>query len=154
MYDQEIAERKAKQYGLPATLVKAIVEQESGGNPWAVRFEPNFLHYYVETTPTRFGPVSLETERMHRATSFGLCQVLGQVARELGFQGVFLTELCNPEVGIEYGCKKLAQLQKRYGVLEDVISGYNAGSPRKDSDGKYSNQAYVASVLLRMKKYE
>ena len=54
----------------------------------------------------RFGSTSYRTERKDRATSWGLCQVMGQVARELGCKVRSLLELdqlCAPEVGLEYG---------------------------------------------------
>lgn len=35
------------------------------------------------------------------ANQWGVMQVMGGVAREVGFKGSFLTELCDPEVGIE-----------------------------------------------------
>lgn len=142
----------AARHGLDPLLVAAIVQTESGGNPWATRFEPGFLAHYVDAAPARFGAVSVETERMGRATSFGPMQIMGQVARERGFTGIFLTELCDPETGLEYGCRHLAALRDRYisqWGLDGVIAAYNAGSPRM-AGGRFGNQDYVDTVKRNM----
>lgn len=149
-----LAETAAAKYALPVELVKAIIEQESGGNPWATRFEPDFLVRYVSMNPQTFSVASMATERQLRATSFGLMQVMGQVARERGFIGPFLTELCDPAVGIEYGCHVLIKLMARYpNDINDVISAYNAGSANKYPSGMYHNQDYVNSVCERMDRF-
>ena len=143
----------AARHGLAPVLVAAIVQTESAGNPWATRFEPDFLNSYVDAAPRRFGAVSVQTERMCRAISFGPMQIMGQVARERGFTGVFLTELCDSETGLEYGCRHLAALRDRYLALwglDGVIAAYNAGSPRRDSWGNFVNQSYVDTVKRNM----
>ena len=38
----QMAQRAAGAEGLDAALVCAVVEQESGWNPWAMRYEPAF----------------------------------------------------------------------------------------------------------------
>ncbi len=142
----------AARYGLEPLLVAAIVQTESSGNTWATRYEPDFLKRYVEAAPQRFGGVSVQTERMCRATSFGPMQIMGQVARERGFTGIFLTELCDPETGLEYGCRHLAALRDRYLAqwgLDGVIAAYNAGSPRTVG-GQFVNQDYVDQVKRNM----
>lgn len=148
-----IAKAAANKHGIPLGLVKALCQQESGNNPWATRYEPAFLKRYVHAKPERFGPISVETERQLRATSFGLMQIMGQVAREQGYQGVFLTELCDPAMGLEYSCRLLGKLLKKYAVVDDAIASYNAGSPRKNGDGVYVNQEYVTSVKTKWAKY-
>lgn len=150
---QSIAHEAAVRHRLPEGLVKAIIEQESNGCPWAARFEPAFLDRYVAPRPAVFGAVSIGTERMLRATSFGPMQLMGQVARELGYKEPFLTKLCMPEEGIEYGCKKLASLMAKYSNTSDAIAAYNAGSPRRMKTGEYVNQAYVDSVEAKWSKY-
>jgi soluble lytic murein transglycosylase-like protein len=42
-----LAQRAAETEGLDAALVCAVVEQESGWNPWAMRYEPAFFAKYV-----------------------------------------------------------------------------------------------------------
>lgn len=113
--------RIAKVYGLDWKLVASVVYQESKGNIYAVRYEPNFealyriltrsksdlRGYWPKYTPTE------ATERKLRSHSLGPMQVMGQVARENGFEGLYLTELCSVDVGIDAGCFHLAKLYKR-----------------------------------------
>ena len=84
----------------------------------------------------------MDTELIAQKTSWGLMQVMGTVARELGHRG-WLSELCEPERGIYYGCLHLKKLMDRHGNLSDTVAAYNAGSPRRDVNGKYVNQEYV-----------
>ena len=69
------------------------------------------------------------TEAYMRAMSWGLGQVMGQTARELGFTGQFLSELCDPLVGLEFCCRKLkSALDAHVGQVEDALLRYNGGS--------------------------
>ncbi|HXX20805.1 MAG TPA: transglycosylase SLT domain-containing protein [Candidatus Acidoferrum sp.] len=83
-------------------LVCAIVEQESAWDAHAIRYEPAFRTRYV--APLGLPP----TEEIARSISWGLMQVMGQVAREHGFQGKFLSALCEPAAGLDIGCAVLA----------------------------------------------
>ena len=47
-----LAQRAAEAEGLDAALVCAVVEQESGWNPWAMRYEPAFFAKYVAPSYT------------------------------------------------------------------------------------------------------
>ena len=42
-----LAQRAAEAERLEPALVCAVVEQESGWNPWAIRYEPAFFAKYV-----------------------------------------------------------------------------------------------------------
>ena len=97
-----LARRIACAHGLEPSLVCAVIEQESAWNPWAVRYEPGFLSRYVAPLYTA-GKLSA-TEAYTRSMSWGLMQVMGQVARENGFSQPSLAELCDPNTGIEFGC--------------------------------------------------
>lgn len=134
---------------LPADFITAIVTVESSFNPWAARFEPAFLAAYVSAAVKHWEPCSNQTERILRATSFGLMQIMGEDAREFGYEDPFLTTLCEPETGLEYGCRQLAKMKTKY--LDEfgwdgVIAAYNEGSPRKAADGTWGDQAYVDAV--------
>lgn len=136
----------AAQFDLPEWLVSAIVHVESSGNPWAMRYEPTFYRLYIADMDgvRPISPCSLMTEKMGRATSWGLMQIMGQVARERGFTGAFLSSLCQPEMGLEWGCRQLVHLTARYKVSESwepVIRAYNGGNPRAD------NLDYVKKVM-------
>ena len=139
-----------RRHNLPVDLVHAIVQTESSGDPWAYRYEPAFYQNYIKNKPFKvYGHVSLETEMNGLATSWGLMQTMGVVARERGYTRGYLTELCKPEYALEYGCRQLKHLEQRYGDLgwDAVISAYNAGSPkRRDITGEFLNQSYVTKV--------
>jgi soluble lytic murein transglycosylase-like protein len=120
----------ADAHGLPPELVRAMVEQESTFQPYRNRFEEGFYKRYVEGKKLDFvPPLCLKiTEALNRATSWGLLQIMGQVARELGFRG-WLAELCNPETGLEWGCRRLADMRRRFGSegWSVVVRAYNGG---------------------------
>ncbi len=80
-----LARKAATAQSLDPALVCAVVEQESGWNPWAVRYEPLFFSRYVASLYTN-NKVSA-TEAYARGFSWGLMQVMGQVAREAGMAG-------------------------------------------------------------------
>src|SRR5258708_8507432 len=104
----ELARAIAAAHGLDPALVCAVIEQESAWNPWAVRYEPGFLSRYVAPLYTA-GKLSA-TQAYTRSMSWGLMQLMGQVARELGFAEDSLPELCNPATAPDPGCLLSPQL--------------------------------------------
>ncbi|MDE3138024.1 MAG: lytic transglycosylase domain-containing protein [Acidobacteriota bacterium] len=132
----------AARHGLDGALVCAVCEQESGWDPWAIRYEPGFYERYV--LPMVDGEkLSDETEARARAFSWGLMQVMGQTARETGYSG-HLAGICDPETGIEVGCRVLAgKLTKARGDVERALLLWNGGT----------NPAYPGQVLARKGKY-
>lgn len=123
----------SSQTGISVELLAAVIHQESGGNPFAVRYEPAFLKRYLEdkTKKTIGGYVparcSWQTEVQMRSTSFGLMQLMGQVARERGFQGEFLTELCDPAVNLKWGSELLQTLLHKHDTTEKALLRWNGG---------------------------
>jgi len=137
-----LARRTAAAHGLQPFIVCAVIEQESGWNPWAVRFEPTFLSRYVAPLYTA-GKLSA-TETYTRSMSWGLMQVMGQLARENGFVAQSLTELCDPETCLELGCRILAtRLKRARGNMEEALLAWNGGA----------NPKYALEVLSRTKNY-
>ena len=104
-----LARRIAAAHTLDAALVCAVIEQESSWNPYAMRYEPTFFSRYV--APLYTNNKITASEAWARGFSWGLMQVMGQVAREHGFaasEHPFLSELCDPEQGITVGCRVLS----------------------------------------------
>jgi hypothetical protein len=135
-------------HGLKPVLVAAVVEQESGGQQWATRHEPNYIWLWPAggpVTPPR--GVSYSTEVNQQRTSWGLMQVMGAVARERGCREPFLACLCDPALGLEYGCRHLLWLRQRFGYPPDseLLAAYNAGSPASKA-----GQQYATEVLSRV----
>ena len=126
----------ARAYQIEPALLCALIYVESKGNQWAVRVEPGFYRRYIERMkyedlsgykPHRF-IVSEQTEKSLRATSFGLCQVMGETARVLGYRGHFLTELL-PDTGanIELAAKLLSAKYRQHGSWKAALAAYNTG---------------------------
>jgi len=134
-----LAIQKATEHSLSYTLVCAVVEQESGWNPWAIRWEPAFFAKYVVPIPN-LSP----TEREARAFSWGLMQLMGQVAREHGFANTYLASLCDPATGLDWGCTHLiGRLKTAGGDVHAGLQLWNGGG----------NPNYADEVMARMKKY-
>jgi soluble lytic murein transglycosylase-like protein len=134
-----MAKDQAKQMGLDPALVCAVVEQESNWNLWAIRAEKGFETRYVD-------PLGLNnmTEVFGRSMSWGLMQLMGEVARELGFTGPYLSQLCDPAIGLFWGCKKLREcFDVHPNDNEKALLRWNGGG----------NPNYANEVLARIKKY-
>jgi soluble lytic murein transglycosylase-like protein len=98
----------ARQFVVPEAWIKAVILQESSGNPKAYRAEP----------------------RINDA-SYGLMQLLYRTAKGLGYTGA-AEGLYDPDLNIQLGTKLLGQLRRQYGDnFERVYSAYNSGSPDK-----------------------
>ena len=161
---QVMDEYKAKNPGKACPslgFVLATITQESGGQTWAVRYEPNFFKWLtgrITEEPSIlkvFGnSISRATEVKLRSSSFGLMQVMGQTLRELGFTGQYLNEACDPRIGLAFGIKYLARLLDKYKDERAAMAAFNAGSPRKDASGKYFNQEYVDGVSKFKEKWD
>ena len=131
--------------GVRWTLVAAIVQTESGGDPMAIRFEPDYKYVIKVNDFARANVITSTTELMLQKSSFGLCQIMGGLARELGHKGSLL-ELLIPEINLKLSVQHMKNLIVKYPTRDDMIAAYNAGSPIKNLDGKYRNQQYVDKV--------
>ena len=134
----------ATKYAVDPDLLAAICHVESDRNPWAMRYEPQY--------PYIVGDHLSATELIGQKTSYGCTQVMGAVARELGFSGKYLSELCDPAIGLEYGAAHLANHFMRWKSWEAAVSAYNQGSPRRRPTGEFINQEYVDKVTTEWKR--
>jgi len=136
-----LAKQKAAEHGLDPALLCSLAHHESGNwQPWAIRYEPAFFDRYL--APLK--GIS-DTEKRARAFSYGLTQIMGQTARELGFAGDYLAELCDPTTNLEFGCRKLARCMDR--VNNDkraALLAYNGGA----------NPTYPDLVLRLLTRYQ
>jgi soluble lytic murein transglycosylase-like protein len=139
----EIVRDAARAHGLWPELVCAVVEQESAWDRWAARYEPGFYERYVQPQLAR-GAALDQTEARMRAFSWGLMQVVGQVAREHGFAGASLAQLCDAATGLEIGCRVLAaKLAAAEGNVAHALLLWNGGG----------NRDYPDAVLARARHY-
>lgn len=133
---------------LDAALLEAFCWTESNMDPFAVRYESNWKYLFQVDENARELKISQDTEKHLQMFSYGLGQVMGSVARELGFKGSLL-KMADPVIGLEFSAKKLKSLTKKYTKMNDVIASYNAGSTRFNVEGAYINQDYVNKVLSK-----
>ncbi len=139
-----LIEAAAARHGLDPLLVAALVQQESAGpytlpdgsaNPYAIRVERGFWRRYgaAMIRMARRSPSKSDDRWMKypdvAASSYGLGQIMYQTALERGFAGKFPTELCAPEVGLEFACRHLAWCFKTQGNRTDgALKKYNGSS--------------------------
>lgn len=131
----------ARRNGVPYKLLAAMAWHESvkavPGNDiviaqYATRYEPKFYERYIVPMLSKLKA----GEAYGRATSWGYCQIMGQVARELGFAGPFLAQLTDPKTNFEYGARKLARcFGVTRGDTELALLRYNGGG-NKEYPGK------------------
>lgn len=128
-YDAIVGEKAAK-YGVPASMIKAVIAQESAFNPRADREEPQI-----------------------NDRSRGLMQLLERTARALGYAGP-IDGLYDPARNIEFGTKLLAENHRQArGNWDVALSAYNAGfssirpwDAKRTPQGDMINKDYVARV--------
>ena len=145
-----MAQAAAAAHKLPPEVVCAIAERESTWNPWSIRYEPAFFNKYVIplytkalSNPKPEDQMSI-TEAKARSFSWGLMQLMGEDARELGFTGD-LASLCDPETGLEYGCVAFARkLAVNGGDVGRALEAYNGGA----------NPNYAAEVMTIAPQFE
>jgi hypothetical protein len=150
-------------------LVRAIIQVESGGNPWAWNPEPRYRYLWNVKTKRPFRQLTVseslnenppadfpihggdrDQEWWGQQASWGLMQVMGAVAREQGFSGIYLTELCDPVTNLTSGCAHLRGLLKwANNDIPQAVAGYNAGR------GNWRSEAgtnYAAKILAMMNR--
>lgn len=141
----------AEMAGLNPLLVKAIAQVESAWNTWAARYEPLFSYYYHAPEMADQLGLSVETEKACQRTSWGLLQIMGGVARERGFRD-HLTQLCDPMLGLKYGCAQLKWLSQFAREEAELIAMYNGGRGARERmpSGMFRNQRYVDKVCKEL----
>ena len=136
-----LARRAAAAQSLDPALVCAIVEQESAWNPWAMRFEPLFFAKYVASLYTN-NKVSA-SEAYARGFSWGLMQVMGQVARESGFDALFLSTLCDPEQAWPSAAKSCARNSTPWPATPPAPCSPGTAAPTRPTPRKSSPAACI-----------
>lgn len=131
-----MAKDAAAKLGLDSAWICAVIEQESGWKPNAFRYEPAFQMRYV----AGLGLDPAETYK--RSCSYGLLQIMGQVARELSFHGD-LDGLFDPQTNLEYGCRHFRNKLNHAADTHEALQHWNGGG----------NPHYADQVLARVDKY-
>ena len=144
-----VVREKAELFGLDPLLIAATIMTESSGDPWATKYEPGWEWFFPEDQMIAYSQkagTDKATEYIHQATSWGLTQVMGTVAREHGYLGP-MPRLCEPELNIHYGALHLKKFSRKYSTIEEVISAYNAGSVVRVASGMFKNQVHVDRAM-------
>jgi soluble lytic murein transglycosylase-like protein len=129
-------------YGIPESIARAIVEQESGGKMEAIRFEPSQMSRAAKFTK------NTEQQKM-LASSHCAMQVMGYHAPTLGLTW---TDLYDPRTCVETGMKILSDCMNRakdkgkYNKYFSALACYNGSE-------KYAHQVLgaVAKQLIEEK---
>lgn len=135
IYDKEqallpLAQGMSDRYNVPVALILAHAKQESAFDPNAYRAEPAIGD-----------------------ASYGLMQVLLRTAKQF-IPDIIADQLYDPETNMNVGVAYIAQNLNKYGGnIQDAIAAYNAGTAKKNADGKYVSssgntvvQSYVDKV--------
>jgi soluble lytic murein transglycosylase-like protein len=140
----------AERHGVDPDLAEAVALVESGLDPWAGRFEPNYKwRVHWQTGEPRIGVpatifpappgVSHETEWALQMFSYGPLQLMGGNFRALGYREKFLWSALDPEVSIEYGVRFLARkIRQAGGDLHRALVLWNG------------SEAYPPKVMARL----
>lgn len=130
----ELINKYAVKYELKPEVVACVVLKESKGDTFAWRWEEKFWKDNLEDKRREElsgfvppGLPSLYDEKQQRSSSYGLMQVLGETARWCAkFKGPYLTALCDPEIGMDVGCKVLRfYLDRAKGDYSKALKYYN-----------------------------
>ena len=143
-YATLIAQR-ASDFGVPASLLAALVTQESGGNANAERFEAAWVSILQGQAPAWDAALALGWTYQQLATSMGLTQVLGLTAWQLGAHYP-PQRILEPYLNLGLGAKYLAQQRAAFGTWRDALRAYNAG-PTAAARDQAAGAAYADSVI-------
>lgn len=99
---KEIVEAKSEEYGVPQSIIYAVIKQESG---------------FDQNAESRVG-------------AKGLMQIMPSTAEWINYYrgyGPKLDEIMDPQINIDYGTWLLYYLYELYGNWETCYAAYNAG---------------------------
>lgn len=141
-----LADKWSKQTGVPAALILATIEQESGGNPSATRHEPGFLRRHAKGCNQLAESAHVSPEAV--ATSYGLMQLLlstawGYMSKDDRAKPV--EALLDVERNIRYGAAHLAALSLTHHGTRAIAGAYNGGG---------ETSQYARNIEALERKYE
>ncbi len=152
---REIIDKWCTQIGVSQSLVMAVIQMESGGNPNAKRPEPGYMRAYVEKNP-KWLKFSRETgiTLQEIATSYGLLQMMFATAHGYGCKTV--AQALDPSQAIRFGVAHLKTLLDKYPIGE-ALAAYNGGDGGASQyrTGKDTPATrYAKNVLALFERYK
>ncbi len=143
-----LAQAKARRHGVPAPILLALVEIESGFRQHQVRFQKNNPWVYGEKAFAKKNGITVETENILQHFDYGFCQIPGSTARSMGYPG-HLFRMLEPHRNLEFGAACISGLLKEHG-LEGAAAAYGTGTAKKP----FQNQGYVNRFMDALRKWE
>lgn len=146
-----IAEKWSRQTGTPASLILATIEQESGGDPYATRYEREYEDRYV-TGNRKNLQIAAECGLTKRemATSYGLMQLMFPLAYGYGARSI--EDLFDYDKNIRFGSAHLGTLISKYrlGEMDSACIRKAAGA----YNGAGSASSYARNIYSLYLQYE
>lgn len=148
-----IIEEVAKRHDLDPTLVAAVAWQESAFKPYAFRVEPAYWRRYGDKIKALArGTLSRSDDRWTQygdvaGASYGLMQTMYSTAvHEAKIEVEYPTELCDPSISLEAGCRILKRnLAAAGGSVRRALLRYNGGGRIAYPDEVLAKQREVRS---------
>jgi soluble lytic murein transglycosylase-like protein len=167
MIYREMIRSAGHAHSIDPKLLEAMVLKESNGNPWAWNPEPHYRYLWNVKTRAPFRPLTPEEVKSEvppkdfpclagdrdqewwaQQASWGLLQLMGAVARERGFRGNYIPEICDPALNLDLGAKHLkSALQWAQGDVRIALAGYNAGRGGGAAQALLRADGYPDAVL-------
>lgn len=137
---RSLATHWAERTSVPEAFILAIIQMESGGNPKAKRYEPEYQRKYFASAKFE------EIQRVARispqevATSYGLMQLMPMTAwgylSTVDKSTSLITALLDPSKNIRYASAHIATLAKKNrGNLQYAARDYNGTGQKAESYG-------------------
>jgi soluble lytic murein transglycosylase-like protein len=146
----------AVNYGVDQLVIRSIITQESKGDPYAFRYEPNWNYLVKPLYYAGLLKITETTEVQAQKMSWGLGQIMGSVARECGHYGP-MGQLFDPEINIRLVCVLVKKLMKQAKTIDAIFASYNGGPGALLNSANlkvFRNQAYVDQCLHYYRGYK
>jgi hypothetical protein len=162
------ASKYAAGYAIPSEIVFAVGIAESGLQMPYARFEPDHVWLWDLEKAAAFRRLDSydprhihaasdfhapdgddDTEWVGQRTAWGPFAMVGARLRQAGYAGPLVCHCTDPQLAAQWACRHIADLHRRYGSRHGwrgVVSAYRLGRPRRNSEGQYPNEDYLAAV--------
>jgi hypothetical protein len=137
----EIIEQVAIKHQLPEVLLRAVIDQESGGGNALYRFEPDV---YTRLKPRK---ASSDSEVRMLASSHGVAHVMGFNAEPRC--GIHWSKLYDRTIGLDCAARILSQNLERHKANGDVARQLWLAVRDYNGAGRAA-EAYATTVLARV----
>jgi soluble lytic murein transglycosylase-like protein len=151
---QHVVEMWARLTKVPTWLLYATIQQESGGNENATRFEPGYLKTYCHVP--KFIQIQKKTLLTPEeiATSYGLMQLMLPLAwgylSDSQRKPYIKDVLLDPSQNVRFGAAHLGTLLKKLPDLSDHSIAVVAGR----YNGAGANSSYARNIVALCKQYK